>query len=108
MDSGEDVPSTQTPSMSSNGEHTALGVAVDLETQTGLKSPPAKRAKRSESPDDLPSPSKEWVTEDDDDTEGEEGSSEEGSGSPDSFILDLFHAEGSEERHNGTCPGCRL
>ena len=99
MDSGEETVSPAVPSISSNGELLEIGVAVDLDSQTGLKLPPAKRAKLSESPDgDTPSPSKEWVTEDED---GEEGSSEEGSQSPDSFILDLFHGEGSGEPLNG-------
>jgi hypothetical protein len=106
MNSGEETALPPVPSMSSNGELPELGVAIDLDSQTGLKSPPAKRAKLSESPDgDLPSPSKEWVTEDED---GEEGSSEEGSQSPDSFILDLFHAEGSGEPLSGMCLGCTL
>jgi len=105
MDSeGEGHTSPHTTSMSSKGEYTTLGVAVDLDTQTGLKSPPAKRAKRSEPPDaDLPSPSKEWVTEDEDGGDGKDGSSEEGTQSLDSFILDIFHAEGSEEHLNGNC-----
>jgi len=99
MNSGEERASLPLPSVSSIGERPEFGVAVDLDTQTGLKSPPAKRAKLPESPDDgLPSPLKEWVTDDED---GEDGSSEEGSGSPDSFILDLFHADGSEEPLNG-------
>jgi hypothetical protein len=106
MNSGEETALPPVPSMSSNGELPELGVAVDLDSQTGLKSPPAKRAKLSESPEgDLPSPSKEWVTEDED---GEEGSSEEGSQSLDSFILDLFHAEGSGEPLSGMCLGCTL
>jgi hypothetical protein len=74
----------------------SLGVAVDLDTQTGLHSPPAKRAKLSESPEiPPPSPSYEFL-------EGScEGSSDEGSDSEDSFILDLFHAEGSGESTPG-------
>jgi hypothetical protein len=104
MNPGEETAFPPVPSMSSNGEHLELGVAVDLDSQTGLKSPPAKRARLSESPDgDLLSPSREWVTEDED---GEEGSSEEGSQSPDSFILDLFHAEGSGDPLSGMCLGC--
>ena len=106
MNSGEETALPPVPSMSSDGGIPELGVAVDLDSQTGLKSPPPKRVKLSESPDgDLPSSSKEWVTEDED---GEEGSSEEGSQSPDSFILDLFHAEGSGAPLNGMCLGCTL
>ena len=106
MNSGEETALPPVSSMSSDGGIPELGVAVDLDSQTGLKSPPPKRVKLSESPDgDLPSSSKEWVTEDED---GEEGSSEEGSQSPDSFILDLFHAEGSGAPLNGMCLGCTL
>jgi len=69
-------------------------VAVDLDIQTGLKSPPTKRPKLSGFPDnDEPSPTKEWVTEDED--------GEDGSQSPDSLILDLFHAEDSGEPLGG-------
>jgi hypothetical protein len=74
----------------SEEEPACIGVAVDLDTQTGLKSPPAKRARLSESPD-LPPPSPPWEIP----GESDEDSSEEGPDSPDSFILDLFHAESS-------------
>ena len=99
MDSGQEEAPPIAPTVSFNGDGTKIGVAADLDTQTGLKSPSGKRAKLSESHDNhLPSLSKECATEDED---GEECSSEEGSQSPDSFVLDLFHAEASGESLSG-------
>ena len=86
----------ESPQSLSDEESTSLGVAADLDTQTGLHSPPAKRVKLSESPEiPPPSPPYEFL-------EGSgDGSSDEGSDSDDSFILDLFHAEGSGESPPG-------
>src|SRR5205814_629441 len=90
MDSEDENESPQSPS---DEEFTSLGAAVDQDTQTGLRSPPAKRVKISELP--TPSPPYEFV-----EGSGEE-LSDEGSDSEDSFILDLFHAEGSGESNHG-------
>src|SRR5215471_8463045 len=86
----------ESPQSLSDDEFPSLQVAVDLDTQTGLHSPPAKRVKLSEEPEiPPPSPPYEFLE------EGGEGSSDEGSDSEDSFILDLFHAEGSGESNPG-------
>jgi hypothetical protein len=93
MDSEGD---NESPQSLSDEDFPSLRVAVDLDTQTGLHSPPAKRVKLSESPEiPPPSPPYEFL-------EGSvEGSSDEGSDSEDSFVLDLFHAEGSGESNPG-------
>jgi hypothetical protein len=93
MDSGHD---NESPQSLSDEEFTALGVAVDLDTQTGLHSPPAKRVKLSESPE-IPPPSPPYHSLE----ASGEGSSDEGSDSEDSFVIDLFHAEGSGESNPG-------
>ena len=69
-----------------------FGTAVDLETLAGLQSPPAKRVRRHS----LPAPS------DPEDDEGEDGESEGAEEDSDeesvnSFILDIFHAERTEQ-----------
>lgn len=93
MDSGGD---NESPQSFPGEEFTSLRVAVDLDTQTGLHSPPAKRVKLSESPEiPPPSPPNDFL-----EASGE-GSSDEGSDSEDSFIIDLFHAEGSGESNLG-------
>jgi hypothetical protein len=62
-------------------------VALDIDTQTGLLSHPAKRVKMDEfSPEEEDEEPPEGEAKDDD----SEGSSE--SGSENSFFLDLFHA----------------
>jgi hypothetical protein len=84
---------------SSLEEESEFGTAVDLETQAGLKSPPAKRVRRHSSPG-LPAPSPEFELENgEDEVDGESEGDEEGSDeeSVDSFILDIFHANGTEE-----------
>jgi hypothetical protein len=90
---------TESPASPSqfHGQDTApaLDVAVDLDTQTGVKSPPPKRVKLSESPSPPPSPSYEFLDENGEDSAESEADSE------DSFILDLFHAEGSGESSHG-------
>jgi hypothetical protein len=84
---------------SSLEEESEFGTAVDLETQAGLKSPPAKRVRRHSS-SGLPAPSPEFELEEgEEEVDGESEDDEEGSDeeSVNSFILDIFHAKGSEE-----------
>lgn len=86
MDADDEETDTAPPAIhspSQDEDFDMLGVAADLDSQTGLQSPPSKRVKLSESP----SPPYEFLD------ENEEGSSEAGSGSEDSFLLDIFHAE---------------
>ena len=86
----------ESPRSLSDEEFTSSGVAVDLDTQTGHRSPPAKRVKLPESPEiPPPSPPYEFL-----EGSGEDSSDEE-SGSEDSFVLDLFHAEGSGDSNPG-------
>ena len=71
--------------------------AVDLETQTGLNSPPLKRARLSESEEESEreiANGDEIEGEEYDEWEDEDELGEE-PGSPDSFIWHLFHAEGT-------------
>jgi hypothetical protein len=89
---------------SSLEEESEFGTAVELETQVGLKSPPAKRIRRHSS-SGLPAPSSEFELEEgEEEVDGESEDSEEGSDeeSVDSFILDIFHAKGTEAAENGT------
>jgi hypothetical protein len=79
-------------------EVASICVSVDLDTQSGLPSPPAKGAKLSESPD-LPPPEPTWEVPDDIDDDDDDDDDE--AQSPDSLILDLFHAESSDESHRG-------
>jgi hypothetical protein len=82
----------------SHGEEIDVsGVSIDRDTQTVLKSPAPKRVKLSESKGESPSPSLPAEHVD----ENGEALSESGSDSEDSFILDLFHARGSEELNHG-------
>ena len=73
--------------------------AIDLDTQTGLNSPPLKRP-RIFVPEEEHEPeivyADEMEGEDEDEWEDEEDSEEE-PGSPESLILDLFHAESIRE-----------
>lgn len=74
--------------------------AIDLDTQTGLNSPPLKRPRISV-PNDENDP--EAVYEDElageDEDEWEDEDSEEEAVSPESLILDLFHAESIRENN---------
>jgi hypothetical protein len=84
---------------SSLEEESEFGTAVDLETQAGLKSPPAKRVRRHSS-SGLPAPSPKFeLVDGEEEVDGESEDDEDGSDevSVDSFILDIFHAKGTEE-----------
>jgi len=104
MESENENQSLLSPSPSNVAEepapHELVDVPVDLNTQTGLKSPPAKRVKISGSPQtfEISGPLNET-----DDYESNDGSSSSDADSPESFILDLFHAEGAGEYGGGMC-----
>jgi hypothetical protein len=94
MDTNEtDAPRVDSQSNEQSTSIVSMDGALDLDTQTGLKSPPARRVRHVNSPspdvagDDL---------EQDGDTDSDDRSE-----SADSFILDLFHAEGAEAPNSG-------
>jgi hypothetical protein len=92
MHSGDETDSLQYSSPSHSDEEDAtMGATVELDAQAGARSPPAKRVRLSPSP----SPSFEY------EEYSEEDDSEPGPDSPDSCVLNLFHAEGSEESKPG-------
>lgn len=75
-----------------------VGVALDLDTQTGLKSPHMKRVKPSR-PIEIPHDP--LAINEEETYDSEEDASSSGFDSPESLILDLFHAEGAGEYSDG-------
>lgn len=75
----------------SDEESVNMDTAVDSDAQAGVRSPPTKRVKLSPPP----SPPFEYAEYSEEDYDGPEP------GPPDSLVLDLLQADGSEEFNHG-------